>query len=100
MMGPTDYAPIVEYNDIAAGATATIGSGDFFRVRCIILSAETTETAIATISTVAGATLFRINLNVGESFSIDCPFHADKGLQITATTNNIHATVLRDHAGT
>lgn len=101
MMGPTDYAPIVEYNDITAGSSATIASGDNFRCRSIILSSETTETAIATISTVVGSeTMFRLNIVAGETLVLESPFYADKGMVIAATTNNIHATVLRDHAGT
>ena len=99
-MANVHFAPVVEYANIAAGATQTFGSGENFRVNAIYLSTETTETAIATIETVAGATMVRINIIAGEMESIEIPFIADAGLKITATTNNIHATVLRDHAGT
>ena len=101
MMGPTDYAPIVEYNNIAAGANATIASGEFFRCRAIYLAATSAGVSVVTITNAAAtATYFVINVPSGDMVQIESPFLADAGLKIAVATQACNVTVLRDHAGT
>lgn len=100
-MANVHFAPIVEYNNIAASGSATIASGANFRVLAIYLAAENGEAPVVTISTVTdSATLFVINVVSGTVEVIDTPFLADRGLVISVAGQNCHVTVLRDHAGT
>lgn len=99
-MANISYAPIVEYYNITAGTSQVIGSGANFRVRAVYMSTDTAEQASVDLLTAAAATMFHFNIVAGETQSIEAPFLADAGLTISATTNNVHVTVLRDHAGT
>ena len=99
-MANVSFAPVVEYYNVTAAATQIVGSSANFRVYAVYFSTDTTEQASVELQTLAGAVMFHFNIIAGGTASVEVPFLADSGLQIVATTSNVHTTVLRGHAGT
>jgi len=99
-MANVSFAPVTEYYNVAAAATQIVGSGANFKVYAVYFSTDTAEQASVELQTLAGAVLFHFNIVAGGTASVEAPFIADAGLQIVATTSNVHTTVLRQHTGT
>jgi hypothetical protein len=93
------FAAVVTH--VAASQTdQQIESGGTIRVYAVVASAGAGGAGTVTIED-AGTTTVKLIMNVAASSTatLEFPFIADKGIQVTTSNANVTCTVLHSHAG-
>ena len=84
---------------VTGDLTLTVQSGNPVYIYGIHITNPTGGAAVFTIKNGAGTTLFVLDVATLGHESIECPFLADAGLQITSSVTGTYAVVMHTNEG-